>query len=64
VVATPDDPGAPTAVSRKMAAAIEGTVLHWLEPARHLATLEHPDQFNALARGFLGRVTERASCGT
>jgi 3-oxoadipate enol-lactonase len=56
VVATPDDPGAPTEVSKKMAAAIPGAELHWLEPARHLATLEHPERFNALARGFLARV--------
>ena len=56
VVATPDDPGAPTETSKRMAAAIPGAELHWLEPARHLATLEHPERFNALARGFLARV--------
>ena len=56
VIATPDDPGAPTETSRKMAAAIPGAELHWLEPARHLATLEHPERFNELARGFLRKV--------
>ncbi|MDA1311556.1 MAG: alpha/beta fold hydrolase [Proteobacteria bacterium] len=56
VVATPDDPGAPTEISKKMAASIPGAALHWLEPARHLATLEHPERFNALAREFLARV--------
>jgi 3-oxoadipate enol-lactonase len=56
VVATPDDPGAPTQTSKKMAAAIPGAELHWLEPARHLATLEHPERFNALVRDFLARV--------
>ena len=56
VVATPDDPGAPTETSEKMAAAIGDAELHWLAPARHLATLEHPERFNTLARGFLARV--------
>lgn len=56
VVATPDDPGAPTETSKKMADAIPGAELHWLEPARHLATLEHPERFNAMARDFLARV--------
>jgi 3-oxoadipate enol-lactonase len=56
VVATPDDPGAPTETSRKMAAAIPGSELNWLEPARHLATLEHPERFNELAGKFLARV--------
>jgi 3-oxoadipate enol-lactonase len=56
VVATPDDPGAPTETSKKMAAAILGAELHWLEPARHLATLEHPERFNDLARAFLSKV--------
>jgi 3-oxoadipate enol-lactonase len=57
VVATSDDPGVPTETSRKMAAAIPGAELHWLEPARHLATLEHPERFNVLAKGFLARAT-------
>jgi 3-oxoadipate enol-lactonase len=56
VVATPDDPGAPTETSKMMAAAIPGAELHWLEPARHLATLEHPERFNAIARAFLTKV--------
>lgn len=52
VIATPDDPGVPTETSKKMAAAL-GAPLHWLEPARHLASLEHVDRFNDLMRAFL-----------
>lgn len=52
VIATPDDPGVPTETSEKMAA-ILGAPLHWLEPARHLASLEHVDRFNGLMRAFL-----------
>ena len=59
VVATPDDPGAPRAVSEKMARLIPDCELHWLEPARHLASLEHPERFNALMRAFLEKVAGR-----
>lgn len=52
VVATPDDPGVPTASSQRMADML-GVEPHWLEPARHLATLEHPETFNHLIREFL-----------
>lgn len=52
VVATPDDPGVPTASSQKMADML-GVKPCWLEPARHLATLEHPETFNRLIRDFL-----------
>lgn len=57
VVATPDDPGAPREVSEKMARLIPDCELHWLEPAQHLSSLEHPARFNALMRQFLARVT-------
>jgi 3-oxoadipate enol-lactonase len=55
VVAAPDDPGAPRAVSEKMARLIPDCELHWLEPARHLSSLEHPQRFNALMAAFLAR---------
>jgi 3-oxoadipate enol-lactonase len=55
VVATPDDPGASREVSEKMARLIPDCELHWLEPARHLASLEHPERFNELLRSFLQR---------
>ena len=55
VVATPDDPGVPTATSEKMAR-ILGAPLHWLEPARHLASLEHVERFNGLMQDFLADV--------
>ena len=53
IVATPDDPGAPREVSEKMAALIPRCELHWLEPAQHLSSLEHPERFNAMVRRFL-----------
>jgi pimeloyl-ACP methyl ester carboxylesterase len=53
VIATPDDPGAPREVSEKMARLIPDCQLHWLEPAQHLASLEHPERFNTLMRNFL-----------
>jgi len=55
VIATPDDPGAPREVSEKMARLIPDCELHWLEPARHLSSLEHPERFNDLVRAFLGK---------
>ena len=55
VIGTPDDPGAPTEVTEKMARLIPGAELAWLTPARHLASLEHPERFNALVRAFLAR---------
>ena len=53
VVATPDDPGAPREVSEKMARLIPNCELKWLEPAQHLASLEHPALFNQLIEEFL-----------
>ena len=53
VVATPDDPGAPREVSEKMARLIPNCELKWLEPAQHLASLEHPARFNQLIKEFL-----------
>lgn len=55
VVATPDDPGAPREVSEKMARLIPDCELHWLEPAQHLSSLEHPERFNTLMQNFLGK---------
>ena len=55
VIATPDDPGVPTETSQKMARLL-GAPLHWLEPARHLASLEHVERFNGLMRKFLAGV--------
>ncbi|MCH9672989.1 MAG: alpha/beta fold hydrolase [Gammaproteobacteria bacterium] len=56
VIATPDDPGAPREVSEKMARNIPDCALHWLEPAQHLSSLEHPERFNALVSEFLSKL--------
>ena len=56
VIATPDDPGVPTETSQKMARLL-GAPLHWLEPARHLASLEHVERFNGLMQKFLADVS-------
>ena len=55
VIGTPEDPGAPREVTEKMARLIPGAALEWLTPARHLASLEHPERFNALVRAFLSK---------
>lgn len=52
VVAAPDDPGVPPELSETLAREIPDAQLHWLTPARHLATLEHVETFNELARSF------------
>ena len=49
------DPGAPREVTEKMARLIPNASLEWLTPARHLASLEHPERFNALVRSFLSK---------
>ena len=53
IIATPDDPGAPTHISRRMADFIRSSELHWLEPAQHLSSLEHVDAFNEIISSFL-----------
>ena len=58
VVAAPDDPGVPPELSETLAREIPDAQLHWLKPARHLATLEHVETFNELARLFFA---ERAA---
>ena len=55
VIGTPEDPGAPREVTEKMARLIPNAELEWLTPARHLASLEHPERFNALVRTFLAK---------
>ena len=55
VIGTPEDPGAPREVTEKMARLIANAELEWLTPARHLASLEHPERFNALVRSFLSK---------
>ena len=57
VVAAPEDPGVPVALSERLAERIPDAELHWLSPARHLATLEHVEAFNRLISDFLKRVT-------
>lgn len=57
LIASPDDPGVPQEISELMARLIPDTRLHWLHPARHLATLEHPERFNELLLEFLEEVT-------
>lgn len=53
VVAAPEDPGVPARISQTLADEIVGAALHWLSPARHLASLEHVDTFNTLLRAHL-----------
>lgn len=53
VVATPDDPGAPTEISKTIANEISKAELFWLQPARHLSSLENPNEFNERVRVFL-----------
>ncbi len=53
VVAAPDDPGVPPELSQMLARDIPHATLHWLTPARHLATLEHVETFNRLLRSHL-----------
>ena len=55
VIGTPEDPGAPREVTEKMARLIPNASLEWLTPGRHLASLEHPERFNALVRAFLSK---------
>lgn len=60
VVAAPDDPGVPREVSEILADRIPDASLHWLQPARHLASLEHPDVFNKLLRAHLTACSHRS----
>ena len=53
VIGSQDDPGAPPEITEMMARLIPKAKLSWLEPARHLSSLEHPDKFNELVRSFL-----------
>lgn len=48
-----DDPGVPVAVSNLMAERIPDAQLHWLNPSRHLATLEQVEPFNTILREFI-----------
>lgn len=55
VVAAPEDPGVPPELSKLLATEIPDADLHWLSPARHLATLEYVDRFNGLLRDHLNQ---------
>lgn len=55
IVASPDDPGVPSATSELMRDEIPRAEFHWLSPAKHLATLEHPERFNRILTDFLAR---------
>ena len=59
VIGTPNDPGVPRAITELMAAQIPDARLTWLEPAQHLASLEHPDRFNDLVSAFLAEQANR-----
>ena len=59
VIAADDDPGVPVPVSQLFADQIADARLHWLSPARHLATLEHADTFNGIMRDFLAEVSQQ-----
>lgn len=58
VVGARDDPGVPPAITERMAALLPKARLEWLDPARHLATLEHPERFNGIAARFLAEVCD------
>ena len=58
VIAAPGDPGIPPELSKLLAAQIPDSVLYWLSPARHLASLEHVDRFNSLLQRFLTDTTK------
>lgn len=64
VVAAPDDPGVPRAMSELLAASIPKAKLEWLHPARHLASLEHVDTFNRLLAAHLARASGRGTGGS
>lgn len=53
VIAAPDDPGIAPEMSELLATQIPGAVLHWLTPARHLASLENAKKFNSQLKCFL-----------
>ena len=55
VVGAPEDPGVPPELSRMLATEIPDAELHWLTPARHLATLEHTITFNELLSSHIAR---------
>ena len=55
IVASPDDPGVPREVSELMRDEIPGAEFFWLSPAKHLATLEHPERFNRILVDFLAK---------
>ncbi len=55
IVASPDDPGVPREVSELMRDEIPGAEFAWLSPAKHLATLEHPERFNQMMVDFLAK---------
>lgn len=55
IVASPDDPGVPCEISELMRDEIPGAEFFWLSPAKHLATLEHPDRFNQMMVDFLAK---------
>ncbi len=55
VVASPDDPGVPREMSELMRDKIPGAEFVWITPSYHLATLEHPERFNALLVAFLAK---------
>jgi len=57
LIASPEDPGVPKEISEVMARLIPDARLHWLHPARHLATLEHPERFNDLLTEFLNEAS-------
>lgn len=56
VVGAEKDPGAPKAMTERMAELLPQGRLVWLEPSMHLASLEHPERFNHLIRDFLIEV--------
>ncbi len=64
-VAGDGDPASPPEELAAIAEEIPGARLHVIERARHLAVVEHADEFNRLLRGFLddGMRTRREVLG-
>jgi 3-oxoadipate enol-lactonase len=53
VCASQNDPGVPIETSKLLAAKIKNSKLEWLDPAHHLASLEHVDAFNKFLKDHL-----------
>ena len=60
IIGSHDDPGVPVEMTQAMVERIPNCESQWLDPSRHLATLEHNDRFNTLLRDHLDRAIANA----